>query len=111
MGLKNLFRIAGIESHVLGQMDWTSIRAPCLGNHDKLPVHEPEAAVLSSAMAGRIKSKKYPLTSNRLTIWKRLWPAFDFFFPLSSVLGCGLAFTAFGTLAGCDGVVERLAVG
>ena len=36
------FRIAGIESHVLGQMDWPSIRAPWLGNHDKLPVDEPE---------------------------------------------------------------------
>ena len=45
------------------------VRARWLGNHDKLPVHEPEAAVLSSAMAGRIKSKKYPLILTRLTSW------------------------------------------
>ena len=56
------FESPGFESHVLGQMDWISIRARWLGNHDKLPVHEPEAAtVLSSAMAGRIKSKKSSL--------------------------------------------------
>ena len=34
-----------------------------------------------------------------------------FSFHSAACSGCGLAFTAFGTLVGCDGVVERVAVG
>ena len=70
-------------------MDWTNIRAPWLGNHNKLPVHEPGVAVSSNAMTGRIKNKKVCLPGSpfahlrRVSACERLRPALGFVFRLS----------------------------
>jgi len=88
-------------------MDYTRIRARWLGNHDKLPVHEPEAAaVLSSAMAGRIKIKKYALILNEANKldndYGQLWAlSFD-----SAWADRGLTFAACETWMRCDRAVD-----